>query len=100
MPSEASDSLSRPITGPSNPTDEATHIRVLFIERLAERAATTEEVLFDGRWMSPTEARRRYGWMKWRSRFRVLEILIVLFLLSITSTVPLMLLNVLGGIVK
>jgi len=70
-----------------------------FTEQLAERARTTEKVLFEGRWVSLHEAERGYRRLKWRSRLKLVELLVLFVFMAIATLVPLIVLQVLGAIV-
>lgn len=73
-------------------------IRAAFRVLLVERAAKTQKVLFEGRWLTADEVERQYGTMQRRSGVIVVELLVLYLILIILAYIPILVLAALGGL--
>ena len=70
-----------------------------FVAWLTKRTEESNDVLFEGRWVSEQEAAQRYRRLQWRSRRRILELGGLGLLVFVLTFVPFLVLAILGGIV-
>ena len=71
-----------------------------FTQKLVRHAKETDEVLFDGQWLSSQEAEQLYHRLERDSVQRVAELAVLFFLMFIAAMMPFAVLKGLGGIVS
>lgn len=71
-----------------------------FQRLLADREKYNSEVLFQGSWLKPQEAKQRFRRQLQFSRLRIAEMVAVTLLLLVLMSFPFAFLGVLGGIAR
>lgn len=66
--------------------------------KLAVHAEESDQVMFDGKWLTVEEAQQSYPRLQWESTLKFVEMLIFFFFLFVAVMMPFALLGLLGGL--